>query len=115
MNELRENLWASWCGERYSSSYYGGRQPWVARLTGIDERWGFKREFIQGIYDYSHGKRHHTRGVFIYWALPPGLYEFSRPKSWKHHERFFGRVTETGQIVQMSREEMIECLKECSE
>lgn len=91
-------------------------RPWVARLTGLDERFGFRRDFVRGVYDYTraNGKRG-GRGIYIYYALPPGLYEVYRPISWKHHERFFICVDDQGDIIRVTREEVEACLKnECS-
>ena len=94
------------------SAFRGGRPiPWVARLLGLDERWGFAREFVQGIRDYTLGQEHHTRGVYLYFFLAPGLYEVYRPTSWKHEERYFVRVDERGELHTVDHEEITECLK----
>lgn len=88
----------------------GRPKPWVARLTGLDDRYGFAREFVNGERDYSRGKEHHTRGVYLYFFLPPGLYEVFRPVSWRKSERYFIRVDEQGEWHKMSRDEVITCL-----
>jgi len=85
--------------------------PWVARLLGLDPHWGFRRQFLRGIRDYSRGQEHHTRGVYLYFALPPGLYEVYRPTSWRHSERYFVRITDDGRLHEITREEAIACLK----
>lgn len=85
--------------------------PWVARLFGLDPHWGFQREFLKGVRDYSYGQEHHTRGVYLYFALPPGLYETHRAISWKHDERAFWRVDECGELHYITKEEATECLK----
>lgn len=85
--------------------------PWAARITGPDDRWGFKREFVHGIRDYTFGQEHHTRGVYLYFFLDPGLYEVYRPTSWKHEERYFIKVDDLGKLSRISREEITECLK----
>jgi hypothetical protein len=85
--------------------------PWVARLLGTDHRWEFQREFMRGVRDYTLGQEHHTRGVWLYFFLPPGVYEVYRPTSWKHEERYFVRVDEQGDLHQINHEDVLECLK----
>ena len=99
---------AVWKGEIFKSR--GGRRPWVARLTGLDARFGFRRDFLKGIRDYSFGKEHHTRGVYLYFFLPPGLYETQRPISWKYNERQFIRVDNQGEIHEISKDEVVRWL-----
>lgn len=86
-------------------------RPWVAHLTGLDEQFGFKREFIKGVYDYTHARKSGGRGIYVYWSLSPGLYEVYRPVSWKREERFFVRVDENGELCRLDRSEVMECLK----
>ena len=104
---------ALWKAEilRGSGHWPARPMPWVARIHGPDERWGLKREFIRGIRDYTLGQEHHSRGVWLYFFLAPGLYEVYRPTSWKHEERYFVRVDEQGDLHRVSRAEIMECLK----
>jgi hypothetical protein len=97
------------------SAWASRPKPWVARLTALDTRWGFTREFIKGVSDYTHvnGKRG-GRGIYIYFAMPPGVYEVYYPISWKHDRRYFARVDEKGNITEITRDEVIECLKNAS-
>lgn len=85
--------------------------PWVARLAGLDARWGFQRQFIKAVYDYTYarGKRG-GRGIYLYFAMPPGLYEVYYPTSWKHDRRYFARVDDNGDITEITRDEVMECL-----
>lgn len=85
-------------------------RPWVARLTGLDARWGFQRAFVQGVPDYTHAAKS-GRGTVLYFALAPGLYEYYKPTSWKHDERGFMRVDEAGELHPMTQKEVIDCLK----
>jgi len=90
-------------------------RPWVARLTALDDHWGFCREFVKGVQDYTYARRSGGRGIYVYYALAPGLCEVYRPISWKHEERFFCRVDGNGSLHRIEREEVIECLKnDCS-
>jgi len=84
--------------------------PWVARLRGLDEKWGFARKFMHGQTDYSQAKMTGSRGIFIYYALPDGIYEVNERVSWKHVKRYFIRV-EGIEIVKISREEVLKCLE----
>lgn len=87
-------------------------RPWVARLTGLDRKFGLAREFVKGVPDYTHASgKAGGRGIYIYWALPPGLYEIYRPVSWKHEERFYFRVDNDGELHIVTRDEVLECLK----
>lgn len=106
-------MYAVWSAELINGSAYRGRRPrpWAARLTGLDDRWGFAREFVKGVYDYTYARKSQSRGVYLYFALAPGLYELYRPISWKHEERYFARVDEQGELHKITREEVIECLK----
>lgn len=84
--------------------------PWCARILEKDERWGFKREFITPIYDYTLAAKS-GRGLRLYYSLPPGYYEVYTPISWKHEERYFIRVDEAGTINRISKEEITEEIK----
>lgn len=90
------------------TSGYGG-QPWVARLTGFDPVYQFRREFLRGTYDYSRAFKSRRRGVYLYFAVPPGIYDV-----WENHYtrgfRYFARVTDDGDVIKISREEVIACL-----
>lgn len=91
------------------------KNPWCARLLGIDERWGFRREFINGVFDWTHanGKRG-GRGVRLYFVLRPGIYEFWYPVSWKHDSRDYLSVDIDGSVTKITKEEVIICLEsEC--
>jgi len=105
-------MYASWHGEIFAGKHYEVYKcPWVSRLIGFHPNGELKRKFMRGLHDYTHGQAHHSRGVYLYFALPPGPYEFFRPISWRRNERFFGRVAEDGRIEQVTREEMLQCLR----
>jgi hypothetical protein len=105
---------ALWKAEifRGSSRWPGRPLPWAARLLGIDPRWGFRREFVNGIRDYTHGQEHHSRGVWLYFFLEPGLYETYRPISWRHDERKFWHVSIEGELSEIDKEKMAQCLRD---
>lgn len=92
----------------------GGRgsraTPWVARITNTADHFGFAREFMRPVYDYTNATRK-GKNTRVYYFLPPGIYETKYPISWKHDTRFFFRVEETGEWHEISKDEVLECLK----
>jgi hypothetical protein len=107
-------MYAVWTAELINGSgarYAPRPRPWVARLNGLDERWGFKREFVKGVHDYSYARRTGSRGIYLYFALAPGFYEIYRAISWKHDERYFIQVDGQGNWRKVNKEEVVECLK----
>lgn len=95
---------------RYAKRFgYNKSNSWVARITGLDNRFGFKREFLQPVKDWAGANSTGSRGIIAYWALPPGLYEINQRLSWKQVRRYFARVVDA-EIQEISREELIECL-----
>ncbi len=88
------------------------RQPWCARLTQYDaitDR--FNREFIASQKDYSNANRTGSRGVSRYYWLESGsVYEIHQLTSWKRSRRWFAAVSDTGDVVEIKREDAILCL-----
>lgn len=96
----------------------GGRgsrpHPWVARITGTDDTYGLAREFLRPVYDYTHATRK-GKNTHVYYHMAPGLYELYYPISWKHDTRYFARVDDDGELHNITRDEVLECLKnDCS-
>lgn len=85
-------------------------RPWVARLTGLDNRYGFVREFVRGVKDYEQATGMGARGIYEYIVLSPGLYEVNERVSWQRARRYFIRVTDDAEIVEIAREEVVGCL-----
>ena len=86
---------------------YGQRRlrPWVARVTGLDDRFGFAREFIIGMRDYSQANSIGSFGVYEYFALTPGIYEVNESVELGKTRRYFVRV-QNGEIVEISANEV---------
>ena len=59
-------------------------RPWVARLTGLDDRYGFAREFLSGERAVVNSKRH----TYTY-TLTPGVYEVNAPTGYNEAERYW--------------------------
>jgi hypothetical protein len=85
--------------------------PWVARLKGLDEHYGFVREFVRGQKDYTGATASGSRGIYFYYFLTPGFYEINERVTWKRAERYFARVLDETTLVRMTREEVVRCLR----
>lgn len=87
---------------KLSCEHIGGARPWVAEIAGIDDtKFGLKREFVNGIKDYSRANSKKTRGVMTHYTLSSGkVYEISDPHSWGKTDRYFA-IVEDGQIKQI--------------
>jgi len=83
----------------------GNARPWVALIQGRDPKYGFAREFLTGVRDYSRANSVGSRGIVTVWTLGDGLYEISLPQSWSRTERFFARVVD-GQLERISAAEV---------
>lgn len=108
-------------GERVNPSYERrkwqmtkkGMRPWVARITGHDPRYGYAREFLHPVYDYTRATTTGARGIYLMYGLRPGLYEVNERISWQNHRRWFARV-EGLEMTKITREELEECLNDTS-
>lgn len=83
--------------------------PWVSLITGITKRGFFEREFAEGQRDYSQANSVGSRGIFIYYALKPGICEVNERISWKRARRYFLHVISDELAEEMSREEVLRC------
>lgn len=81
------------------------RRPWVARITGLDSRYGLAREFVRGTRDYSEANSVGSRGLYLYYALADGIYEVRELISWQRDRRYFVR-SEAGDIIEISRDDV---------
>lgn len=90
---------------------YGQKKfrPWVARLHGLDEKYGFAREFVVGMRDYTFANAIGSRGIYEYFALEDGLYEVNECIKLGYARRYFIRV-ENAEITEISHEEVERCL-----
>lgn len=85
-------------------------RPWVAKLTGLDRRGGFKREFVHWqTCDFSQANSIGSRGIYAYYTLDDGIYEINKRTSWTKARRYFVRVENTV-IIEISRDEVVRCL-----
>lgn len=107
----KDNAEKKWAGERKYEQALGHdkSRPWVARITGLDDRYGFAREFIHGYKDYREANSIGSRGVYEYFPLDPGVYEVHERVTWKKTRRYFIRVAGTD-FEEISRDEAIQWL-----
>ena len=63
---------------------------WVARIVGLDKKYGFKRDFLSPKNDFAKSNSKGSRGIFANYFLEHGyLYEISAPTSWRATDRYF--------------------------
>lgn len=80
---------------------------WVAEITGWDPRYRWKRRFLDGKTDYSESNSVGSRGVYIYYELDSGhIYEVYHRVTWGRSERYFCRVSDEGDVIRLSNEEV---------
>jgi len=86
---------------------YGHKKhrPWVARITGLDDRYEFRREFVECVRDWSDARSNGIRGIYEYFALPPGIYQVNECIRLGKSRRYFIRVEGT-EYEEITREEV---------
>ena len=79
------------------------RSSWVAEITGPDETYGLRREFLRPKLDYSRANAQGSRGIFAEYILESGrIYEVLSRVSWSRDERHFCTVSDDGDVVELS-------------
>ena len=74
---------------------------------------GYLKNLLPGKKDYVKSNSVGSRGVFIWYILLSGyVYEVSAPVSWKRTKHYFCTVTDDGDIVEISREDVDEWIKQ---
>lgn len=71
------------------STNCGQPRPWVARIKWDPELRRLHRDFQRGDKDYSEANSVGSRGVFLYFAIEPGLYEVFSLPAWRKTRREF--------------------------
>jgi hypothetical protein len=80
---------------------------WVAEIIGTDPKYKFNRQFLRFKKDYSRANSVGSRGVYANYILESGkVYEIK-----DHKDRYYCTVTDNGNIVRLSEDEVKECLK----
>jgi hypothetical protein len=92
------------------------RRPWVAEITGPDERFGFSRRFLESKLSRTNANGSHTRGVDLWFVLDSGrVYEVKHSVSWTRSDRYFCTVTDSGDIKRITKSEVEQWLNDRSE
>lgn len=99
------------CYGRMADIFSVPKSYWVAKITGHCDFDGFKREFVKGNRDYAKANSKGTRGIYVSYFLDPGVYEVKHKTSWKHTERYFCIVTDSGEIIKIDKFEVEKWLK----
>ena len=88
------------------------RRPWVAEIMGTDPRYGLRREFLDANTSYRHANGCGSRGTKLWFVLESGkYYEVKEQTSWRSSERYFCRVSASGDIIRAIKEEVMEWAK----
>jgi hypothetical protein len=97
--------------------HYRDSRPWVARIVGINARFGFERHFVRPRRDYSQSVKRMSgklAGVVDCFLLETGwvceVFEPGRGGKKHPDKRYFGRATEKG-FKRLTEEEVIEWIR----
>jgi hypothetical protein len=91
-----------------------GSDAWLARLVGLDDKFTFKREFVQ---KEDHRSGSGKSGTIVWTIKEPGIYEWrklcvgSTGNNWESSG--FCRISDDG-IERLTKEEAIEAVKSMS-
>ena len=86
---------------RYNNKRYGRGKAYVARLVGLDDKWGFKREFAERHTEYDSSSS--TTWYKYSWELEDGLYEKHEQNTFKVKRTYF--IIKNGVLEEISKEE----------
>lgn len=89
--------------DRYLRQERYWKRPWVARIVGVDQEFGFEREFVIGFRDYAHSTG--AMGITKSFFLDDGYYEVKEIVSAKRERRYFAKVA-NGDLVEVTRSEV---------
>jgi len=88
-----------------------GSKPWVAEITGKDEKFKLSRTFMKPNWDYKNANSKGSRGVMLWFILESDkLYEVNARVSWKNSDRYFCTVNTDGNIYYLNDDEVKEWL-----
>lgn len=88
---------------------------WVAKINGIDEKFGFKREFLRPKTDYTLSNSKGSRGIYLNFFLEYGnIYDVSCRESWKSVDRYFLEITKDGEKKRIEKEVVIARFEDAS-
>lgn len=86
------------------------KKPWIAKITGLSSNFGFQREFLKPLTDYSEANSKGSRGIYLYFHLLEGVvYDVFEHLTWKKERRRY-IVNVNGQLNELTKEEVVEYL-----
>lgn len=92
------------------------KMPWVAEIIGVDKKFGFKRQFLNGNWDRTKSNAVGSRGTRLCFVIESEkLYEVKSPVSWRSVDRYFCIVNDLGEIIKITETEAKTWLKNHSE
>ena len=84
---------------------------WCAEIVGHDPKFTYERAFLKGRNDYTNANSKNTRGVYTYYTLESSrVYEVLEPLSWSRSARYFCKVDEDSDIIEIEKSEVDEIL-----
>lgn len=103
-------------GQSIASAFLGNfpSRFGVRRITGLSHRGSIQSQSIQPLYDYSGANSVGSRGVMAHYHLEEGTYAVKAPVSWRKSDEYFCQIKD-GEIYRISKEEVLEWLKDRSE
>ena len=87
------------------------RRAWIAKITELCTKYKYKREFMKPRVDYCKSNNNFSRGVYLHYLLPEGVYDVSAPISWKKNDRYYCVSTE-GMIIRINENEVVKWLND---
>lgn len=67
-------------------------RPWIARIEGFCPQYEFIRNFQDGSKDYRDANKRGSRGIWMYYHLPPGVFEVHEIVGYGKSIRYFIEV-----------------------
>ncbi len=83
---------------------------WVAEITGRSRKYRYARSFIQPHVDYTMASDSFNRGVFAYYLVESGRMYEVKEKTPEENLRYFLTVSEHGEKIKLTEEELNLCL-----
>ena len=88
-----------------------GLEARCSKIVAVEEGGRLVTQKMNSHRDYSNANGVGTRGVYDFYTLYPGnAYEIVAPQSWKRSDHYYLFITNEGEKVRMTYEEVIECL-----
>lgn len=90
---------------------YKPRRPWVAEIIGLHPKYVFNRSFLKYNISYEEAEYGGDRGVYFLFEMQNDrVYQVNELITKKVADRYFCKI-ESGELIKISEDEVIECLK----